>query len=157
MRVWSPGQEDPLEEETATHSSLLAWKNSTDRGTSWTTVHRVPKSEARLSAHTCVRFIGTFILFYHQHHTYKSYTMSYDFAAERSWGVHHNQGEAKTPASTSSCFLCLHLRRRPRWLSQEAADPQFPFSAHDSLKSSWSLDRGETCQLLSDEKIHRTY
>ena len=33
----------------------------------------------------------------------------------------------------------------------------FPFSAHDSLKSSWSLDRGETCQLLSDEKIHRTY
>ena len=53
MRVWSPGQEDPLEEETATHSSLLAWKNSTDRGTSWTTVHRVPKSEARQSTHTC--------------------------------------------------------------------------------------------------------
>ena len=53
MRVWSPGREDPLEEETATHSSLLAWKNSTDRGTSWTTVHRVPKSEARQSTHTC--------------------------------------------------------------------------------------------------------
>ena len=53
MRVWSPGQEDPLEEEIATHSSLLAWKNSTDRGTSWTTVHRVPKSEARQSTHTC--------------------------------------------------------------------------------------------------------
>ena len=60
MRVRSPGREDPLEEETATHTSLLAWKNSTDRGTSWTTVHRVPKSEARLSAHTCVRFIGHF-------------------------------------------------------------------------------------------------
>ena len=53
MRVWSPGREDPLEEETASHSSLLAWKNSTDRGTSWTTVHRVPKSEARQSTHTC--------------------------------------------------------------------------------------------------------
>ena len=53
MRVWSPGWEDPLEEETASHSSLLAWKNSTDRGTSWTTVHRVPKSEARQSTHTC--------------------------------------------------------------------------------------------------------
>ena len=53
MRVWSPGREDPLEEETATHSSLLAWKNSTDRGTSWTTVHRVPKSEAWQSTHTC--------------------------------------------------------------------------------------------------------
>ena len=26
MGVWSPGQEDPLEEEMATHSSILAWK-----------------------------------------------------------------------------------------------------------------------------------
>ena len=25
-RVLSPGQEDPLEEEMATHSSILAWK-----------------------------------------------------------------------------------------------------------------------------------
>ena len=28
MRVGSLGQEDPLEEETATHSSILAWKIS---------------------------------------------------------------------------------------------------------------------------------
>ena len=26
MRVWSLGQEDPLEEEIATHSSILAWE-----------------------------------------------------------------------------------------------------------------------------------
>ena len=26
MQVRSPGQEDPLEEEMATHSSVLAWK-----------------------------------------------------------------------------------------------------------------------------------
>ena len=26
MWVWSLGQEDPLEEEMATHSSILAWK-----------------------------------------------------------------------------------------------------------------------------------
>ena len=31
-QVGSLGQEDPLEEEMATHSSILAWKNSTDRG-----------------------------------------------------------------------------------------------------------------------------
>ena len=31
-QVGSLGQEDPLEEEMATHSSTLAWKNSTDRG-----------------------------------------------------------------------------------------------------------------------------
>ena len=26
MRVWSLGQEDPLEEELATHPSILAWR-----------------------------------------------------------------------------------------------------------------------------------
>ena len=26
MQVWSLGQEDPLEEEVATHSSILAWE-----------------------------------------------------------------------------------------------------------------------------------
>ena len=31
MPVWSPGREDPLEEEMATHSSILAWKNPMDR------------------------------------------------------------------------------------------------------------------------------
>ena len=30
--VRSLGQEDPLEQEMATHSSILAWKNSMDRG-----------------------------------------------------------------------------------------------------------------------------
>ena len=40
--------------------------------------------------------------------------------------------------------------RARRWLIP------FPISAHDPLKSSWSLHWGETCQLLSDEKIHRT-
>ena len=27
MWVWTLGWEDPLEEETATHSSILAWRN----------------------------------------------------------------------------------------------------------------------------------
>ena len=26
MWVWSPGQEDPLEKEMATHSSIVAWE-----------------------------------------------------------------------------------------------------------------------------------
>ena len=29
--VWSLGQEDPLEKEVATHSSVLAWENPMDR------------------------------------------------------------------------------------------------------------------------------
>ena len=42
-RVQSLGQEDLLEEEMATHSSMLAWRIPMDRGTWWATVHGVPK------------------------------------------------------------------------------------------------------------------
>ena len=41
MWVQSLGQEDPLEEGMATHSSILAWKNPTDTGGWWTIVQRV--------------------------------------------------------------------------------------------------------------------
>ena len=39
MRVPSLGQEDPLEEGMATHSSVLAWRISVDRGAWRATVH----------------------------------------------------------------------------------------------------------------------
>ena len=45
MRVQSLGQEDSLEKEKATHSSILAQKNPMDRGAWRATVHRVAKSE----------------------------------------------------------------------------------------------------------------
>ena len=44
MGVQSLGREDPLEKEMATHSSILAWKNPTDRGAWWATVHGVTES-----------------------------------------------------------------------------------------------------------------
>ena len=44
-----PGQEDPLEEGVATHSSILAWRIPTDRGAWWATVHGVAKSRTQLS------------------------------------------------------------------------------------------------------------
>ena len=44
MRVWSLGQEDPLELEIATHSSILAWKIPVDRGDWQAAVHGVWKS-----------------------------------------------------------------------------------------------------------------
>ena len=37
-QVQSLGQEDPLEEGTATHSSILAWKIPMDRRAWWATV-----------------------------------------------------------------------------------------------------------------------
>ena len=44
--VLSLGWEDPME---ATHSSILAWRISMDRGAWWATVHGVTKSQTRLS------------------------------------------------------------------------------------------------------------
>ena len=50
--VRSLGQEDPLEKEMATHSSILALENPTDGGALWATVHGVAKSQTRLSDFT---------------------------------------------------------------------------------------------------------
>ena len=44
MWVLSLDGEDPLEEEIATHSSILAWRTPMDRGGYWATGHRVVKS-----------------------------------------------------------------------------------------------------------------
>ena len=43
------GQEDPLEEGMATHSSVLAWRIPMDKGAQQATVHVVTKSQTRLS------------------------------------------------------------------------------------------------------------
>ena len=45
MRVRSLGQEDPLEEGMATHSTILAWRSPLDRGAWWAALHRVTKSQ----------------------------------------------------------------------------------------------------------------
>ena len=44
--VQSLGQEDPLEEEMATHSSILAWRIPMDRGSWWVTARGVSESWA---------------------------------------------------------------------------------------------------------------
>ena len=53
-RIWSLGQEDPLEKEMATHSSTLAWKIP------WTEesckLHRLTKSRTRLSDFNSLHF-----------------------------------------------------------------------------------------------------
>ena len=53
--VWSLGQEDPLEEGMATHSSILALENPVDRGAWQATVHSIAQRRAQLkwrSTHT---------------------------------------------------------------------------------------------------------
>ena len=63
IQVQSLGWEDPLEEETATHSSILAWKNPMDRGAWWATVYGVAKSQTQLSDWACkIAFKEHFII-----------------------------------------------------------------------------------------------
>ena len=50
--VLSLGWKDPLEKGKATHSSILAWRISMDRGAWRATVHGVAKSRTRLSDFT---------------------------------------------------------------------------------------------------------
>ena len=50
--VKSLGLEDPLEEEIATHSSILAWRIPMDRGAWQATVHRVAIVEHNLVTNT---------------------------------------------------------------------------------------------------------
>ena len=47
--VQSLGQEDSLEEEMATHSSILCRENPMDKEAWWATVHSVSKSRTQLS------------------------------------------------------------------------------------------------------------
>ena len=56
-RVQSLGQKDPLEEEIATHSSILPWRILIDRRVWQATVHGVAKSQTQLKQlkHTQVR------------------------------------------------------------------------------------------------------
>ena len=49
IRVQSLGQKDLLEKEMATHSSILAWRTTWNRGAWRTTVHGVAKSQTWLS------------------------------------------------------------------------------------------------------------
>ena len=44
-QVWSLGQEDPLEQGMATHSSILAWRIPMNRGAWQATGHKVSESE----------------------------------------------------------------------------------------------------------------
>ena len=46
--VQSLGQEDPLEEGMAAHSSILAWRIPMDRGAQQATVHWIAKNRTQL-------------------------------------------------------------------------------------------------------------
>ena len=73
--VQSLGWEDPLEEDIATHSSILAWRIPMDRGAWRATIHGVAKNQIQLSnsaqhsisSYTC----NTFSLSIHHKWTFR--------------------------------------------------------------------------------------
>ena len=60
QETWIPSlvQEDPLEEGTATHSSILAWRIPIDTGYWWATVHGVTKSQTQLNNNKYTHIYG---------------------------------------------------------------------------------------------------
>ena len=56
--IWSPGWEDPLEKEMATHSSILAWKIPRMEEPRRLQVHGIAKSRTRLSKFTSVESLS---------------------------------------------------------------------------------------------------
>ena len=54
MQVRSLGQEDPLEKEVATHSSILAWSIPWTEEPGGLQVHGIPKGQTRLRDLTTV-------------------------------------------------------------------------------------------------------
>ena len=54
--VRSLGWEDPLEEELATHSSILAWRIPMDKGAWQATVYGVTKNQTQLSTAQHIQF-----------------------------------------------------------------------------------------------------
>ena len=44
MQVQSPGWENPLEKDMATHPSIPAWENPMERAAWWAAVHGLTKS-----------------------------------------------------------------------------------------------------------------
>ena len=54
MQVRSLGQEDPLEEEMATCSSILDWDNPMDRGAWWAIVHGFSESDTSQHSYTYI-------------------------------------------------------------------------------------------------------
>ena len=61
MQVLSLGQEDPLEEGMATHSSVFAWRIPMDRGAWQATIHGVAKSQTQLSDFTFNLTVDNFV------------------------------------------------------------------------------------------------
>ena len=55
MWVRSLGQKDALEEEVATHSSILAWTVPCTEEREGLQSYRVTKSQTRLSTHSCTQ------------------------------------------------------------------------------------------------------
>ena len=60
-KLWSLGQDDPLEKGMAIHSSILAWRIIMVKGVWWATVHGFTKSRTRLSFYYIRVYLDSFL------------------------------------------------------------------------------------------------
>ena len=105
MRVQSLSQENPLEQETAAHSSILAWGILWTEGAGVTKVHGVTPSQKRLGTHrhTCTQAPAT--------------------PAQRAAWLCLLEEEAPATPAQRAAWLCLLEEEAPATPAQRAVWP----------------------------------
>ena len=115
MRVWSLDQEDTLEKEMATHSSIIAWKIKSLVGYSpwW-----VSKSRTWLNTHACKHMVQCFL----------SVQFSHSVVSDclQPLGQHHT----RLPCPSPTPDACSNSSPSSQWCHPTISSSVFPFSSH---------------------------
>ena len=114
--VLSSGREDPLEEGTATHSNILAWRIPMDRGVWWATLHGVAKCQTLCVPMDC-SLPGSSV---HGDSPGKNIGVNCHALLQ---GIFSIQGSNPTLPHCSWILYCLNYQRSPRKLEWVA----YPF------------------------------
>ena len=100
MQVWSLAREDPLEEEMATHSSILAWEIP------WTGepggLQSMGSQRIQPTEHTCTQSWNDVNGGIHD-----GFRVSSSDGGERSKGAEWMNSEYESPKNVQNCCMCL--------------------------------------------------
>ena len=112
MRVWSLGQKDPLEEEMATHSSILAWKIpcTEEPGSPWGCKESDTTEHVPVPVHTYTRACA-------RAHTHTHSSLPASFV------VPHRMWDPSSLTRAQICVSCIGRQSLNHSTTREVHDP----------------------------------
>ena len=133
MRVWSLGQKDPLEEEMATHSSILAWKIpcTEEPGSPWGCKESDTTEHVRVPVHTYTRACA-------RAHTHTHSSLPASFV------VPHRMWDPSSLTRAQICVSCIGRQSLNHSTTREVHDPWMYLANCTNL-----LTFLTTCEILS--------